>query len=127
MIFPAISGVLFTKHPVSNDSSKVIIESSYGLGETVVSGNHVVDHFEIPKEKIAILESSTNSIIQDIGEKIDYISPNVDNLVRTDIDRVLNPSVSISQLKKISELAISILLLNIIIVFWVKFITHYPY
>lgn len=58
MIQPMIralkSGVMFTSSPFSNE--EVIIESSYGLAEPIVSGNITPDHYRIEKQTGVLLE-----------------------------------------------------------------------
>ena len=52
-IIPAkISGVLFTKNPISIDSSGCLIESNFGLGESVMSGSISPDQYIIRGNKI---------------------------------------------------------------------------
>ena len=43
------AGVMFTLNPVNGDPSKVVIEGSWGLGETVVSGQVNPDKFVVDK------------------------------------------------------------------------------
>jgi pyruvate,water dikinase len=43
------AGVMFTRHPHNGDRSLVVIESSYGLGESVVGGEVTPDLFEVNK------------------------------------------------------------------------------
>ena len=38
MVFPQVSGILFTADPISNNHQVVTINASYGLGEAIVSG-----------------------------------------------------------------------------------------
>ncbi len=38
MVFPQVSGILFTADPLSNDHNIQVINASYGLGEALVSG-----------------------------------------------------------------------------------------
>ena len=45
----APAGVLFTQHPRTGDRSLVVIEASYGLGESVVGGQVTPDLFEVNK------------------------------------------------------------------------------
>jgi len=63
MVRPRAAGVAFTLDPTNGDRSKVVIDSSWGLGETVVSGsvtpdNYVVDKvvFEIVKRTVSAKE-----------------------------------------------------------------------
>ena len=38
MVFPHVSGILFTADPVTGNRKVVIVEASYGLGEALISG-----------------------------------------------------------------------------------------
>ncbi len=49
MVNSRSAGVMFTLNPTDGDLSKVVIESSWGLGETVVSGDVTPDKFVIDK------------------------------------------------------------------------------
>jgi len=54
MVQSQASGVMFTLEPVSNDRSKIVIESVYGLGETIVGGEVNPDLYVIDKEGLRI-------------------------------------------------------------------------
>jgi len=54
MVQSEASGVMFTLEPVTNDTSKIIIEAVYGLGETIVSGQVEPDLYTIDKEELKI-------------------------------------------------------------------------
>ena len=56
MVNARASGIGFTVDPVTGDSSKVIIEANWGLGEGVVSGVESVDHFVVDKENLEVIE-----------------------------------------------------------------------
>lgn len=65
------SGVMFTIDPVSNDRSKVIIESVYGLGEMIVQGEVHPDHYEVSKDNDKIINkeiSSQDVMLKKVGE-----------------------------------------------------------
>ncbi|MES2629212.1 MAG: rifamycin-inactivating phosphotransferase [Bacteroidota bacterium] len=47
MVFPEISGVLFTADPVSGNRNSTMIEASFGLGEALVAGLVDVDQFTV--------------------------------------------------------------------------------
>jgi protein-tyrosine-phosphatase/phosphohistidine swiveling domain-containing protein len=49
MIDPEVSGIIFTQDPVTYNSSRVIINASYGLGEAVVSGLVLPDQYVTDK------------------------------------------------------------------------------
>ena len=50
------AGVAFTAHPVTGDRDVVLINSSWGLGESVVSGAVTPDSFVVRKSDLALLE-----------------------------------------------------------------------
>ena len=54
MIQSQASGVMFTLEPVTSDSSKIVIEAVYGLGEAIVSGEVTPDLYIIDKEGLRI-------------------------------------------------------------------------
>ncbi len=54
MVQSQASGVLFTLEPVTSDTSKIVIEAVYGLGEALVSGEVIPDLYIINKEDIKI-------------------------------------------------------------------------
>ena len=49
MVNARAAGVAMTLNPVNGDRSKVVIDSSYGLGESVVSGEVTPDNFMVDK------------------------------------------------------------------------------
>ncbi len=56
MVNSETSGVMFTLHPISGDRSKIMIESSWGLGEFIVGGRVTPDEFIVDKDTLEILE-----------------------------------------------------------------------
>ncbi len=52
------SGVMFTLDPITNDKSKIIIESIFGLGELIVQGAATPDHYEVSKKDLKIISKS---------------------------------------------------------------------
>ena len=54
-MFPSqVSGVAFTTNPNDPDAGELIIESSFGMGEAIVSGDVHPDHFAVGREDFAI-------------------------------------------------------------------------
>ncbi len=51
-----VSGIAFTAHPVTGARDLVIINSSWGLGEAIVSGRVTPDSFVVDKNSYAVLE-----------------------------------------------------------------------
>ncbi|MBM4143724.1 MAG: hypothetical protein FJ225_09080 [Lentisphaerae bacterium] len=53
-MFPSeISGILFTQDPNDLPADRMVLESSYGLGEAVVSGDVTPDRFLVPRGNFA--------------------------------------------------------------------------
>jgi pyruvate,water dikinase len=50
------AGVMFTLHPGNGDRSVIVIDSNYGFGESVVSGEVTPDNFIVNKVTLDILE-----------------------------------------------------------------------
>jgi pyruvate,water dikinase len=59
MVNAKAAGVMFTLNPTDGDLSKTVIEGSWGLGETVVSGNVNPDKFVVDK---VIMETTDKKI-----------------------------------------------------------------
>jgi pyruvate,water dikinase len=55
MVESTQSGIMFTIDPVTNDKSKIVIESIYGLGELIVQGEENPDHYEVSKADFSIM------------------------------------------------------------------------
>ncbi|HYT87717.1 MAG TPA: PEP/pyruvate-binding domain-containing protein, partial [Gemmataceae bacterium] len=51
-----VSGVMFTADPVNPNVSRLVIESSYGLGEAVVLGKVTPDRFTLDRDSCHVLE-----------------------------------------------------------------------
>jgi pyruvate,water dikinase len=50
------AGVMFTLHPGNGDRSVIVIDSNFGFGESVVSGEVTPDHFVVNKVTLDITE-----------------------------------------------------------------------
>ena len=61
MVNSRAAGVLFTINPTDGDPSKVVIEGSWGLGETVVSGSVNPDKFVVDKVVMEISERTISA------------------------------------------------------------------
>ncbi len=52
MIDADTAGVLFTANPVTSALDEIVVESNWGIGESVVSGAAVADHYVLDKETL---------------------------------------------------------------------------
>jgi pyruvate,water dikinase len=51
-----VSGVLFTRDPLDLEGRRMLVEASWGLGESIVSGCVTPDRFHVDRETGAVLE-----------------------------------------------------------------------
>ncbi len=72
-MWPSIaSGVLFTRDPSRPEAATMVIEGSYGLGESVVSGDVTPDRFILTREPLALRErtlGSKTAAVLPLGER----------------------------------------------------------
>lgn len=47
MVFPEVSGIMFTADPVTGRRKTIVVDASFGLGEALVSGLVTADHYEV--------------------------------------------------------------------------------
>jgi len=82
MVNSRAAGVMFTLNPTNGDVSKVVIEGSWGLGETVVSGSVNPDKFVVDKIMLEINERSISTkhieCVYDV-EKGEVVNADVDS------------------------------------------------
>ncbi len=60
MVQSEVSGVMFTINPVTNDKEQIIIEAVWGLGEMMVQGSVVPDHYVVQKDTFSILSKEVS-------------------------------------------------------------------
>ncbi len=70
MVNSKVSGVAMTLNPANGDRSKIVIDASYGLGETVVSG-------EVTPDNILMDKILLTTVKQTIGHKHVELVPDV--------------------------------------------------
>ncbi len=54
MVESDAAGVMFTVNPATGDPDTIVIESSFGLGDAVVSGSISPDRYEVVKDTLAV-------------------------------------------------------------------------
>ncbi len=74
------AGVCFTINPVTGDKSRVVIESSWGMGESIVGGTVSPDRYFINKQSLEILEKTPGAktsqvICHELGNTIEQEVP----------------------------------------------------
>ncbi|HBF42056.1 MAG TPA: phenylphosphate synthase subunit beta [Desulfobacteraceae bacterium] len=105
MVNSRTAGVVFTINPTDGDPSKVVIEGSWGLGETVVSGSVNPDKFVVDK---VIMETSEKTISAKHIECI--FDPEKGDVVNADIapDRQKQCCLEDKEVKELVKIAIGI-------------------
>ena len=54
MVDPTVAGVLFTANPINSSRNEIVVESTWGLGEAVVSGKAMTDFYLMEKDTLSI-------------------------------------------------------------------------
>ena len=67
MVNARAAGVIFTADPNTGDTSRMIMEANWGLGESVVSGELLPDVYVLKKDTLEILEKK-------LGKKSKYVT-----------------------------------------------------
>jgi pyruvate,water dikinase len=101
MVRPKAAGVAFTLNPVDGDRSQVAIDSAWGFGEAVVSGEVTPDNFlvdkvmkEIGRRTISVKECEFRLSDHDTVEKVPL-----------DPERAAAPSLTDDEIRAIATLA----------------------
>lgn len=101
MVRPISAGVAFTLNPINGDRSQVCIDSAWGFGEAVVSGevtpdNYLIDKvlMEIGQRKVSVKEMEFRLSDHDCVERAEL-----------DEERAKSPSLTDAQIRAIAVLA----------------------
>ncbi|ARM75501.1 PEP/pyruvate-binding domain-containing protein [Acidianus manzaensis] len=105
MVNPLSAGTVFTLHPVEFDTQKVLIESSWGLGEAVTKGIVTPDEFILTKNERLVREKRISK--KDVKLVYDFSSKKVRE-VELDDEEALKPSISDRDAIKIGNIALKI-------------------
>ena len=104
------SGVVFTANPINNRRDEVMVNSSWGLGEAVVSGVVTPDEFVVDKRNLDIKEKSIarklKMIVKKSGDKIGTEMVNVGNYLGK--DKIDTTSLSDDEIYELVRMAIKI-------------------
>ncbi|OEU08763.1 pyruvate phosphate dikinase [Fragilariopsis cylindrus CCMP1102] len=72
MIDSQIAGVAFTANPLNSDRDELVIDSSWGLGESVVDGSVTADRYIIDKIKGKLIKQTLG--VKGIEKRLDMVS-----------------------------------------------------
>ncbi|MBI3287471.1 MAG: hypothetical protein HYZ68_05425, partial [Chloroflexi bacterium] len=104
MIPAEASGVLFAADPISNDRGVMVINSSWGLGEAIVSGLVSPDAFTVLKSDLSIVDR----VISSKETMIAYADAGGTIQVAVPLDRREVPSLAEAQIVELARVGRSI-------------------
>ncbi len=102
MVNSKVAGVIFTINPVTGDSSQIVIEGNYGLGEAVVSGAVTPDDFVVDKRTLQVIEKRISK------KTLQYVrDPNTSKTIHLGVppDKQEKPCINDEEILKLAELA----------------------
>lgn len=100
MVEPKSAGVAFTLNPTSGDRSVIVIDSAFGLGESVVSGTVTPDNYMVDKVMFEIVKRTVSAK----EEECVVIDNEVVHLP-LDQERSTAPSLTDAEIKAVARLA----------------------
>ncbi len=113
MVDSKVSGVSFSVNPVTEDKTQIIIESAYGLGEAIVSGQISTDCVVVSKKSLKILEKNIvtkKRALYKNKQKYGWkkISSNLQKKQSLTDQQIKKISIMIIDLEKINKCAVDI-------------------
>ncbi len=102
MVNSRAAGVTFTINPVTGESDQIVIEASWGLGTSVVSGDVTPDNYVVDKKT---LEITGRRIVSKTEEYVR--SPKTGETIRVGVpqERQKEPCLTDQEITKLAELA----------------------
>jgi rifampicin phosphotransferase len=94
MVFPEVSGILFTADPVTSNRKVLSIDASFGLGEALVSGLVNPDNYKVQSGKVIDKKISTKKMaiyaLKNGGTKQQEIELKVQNMQALTDEQILS-------------------------------------
>jgi pyruvate,water dikinase len=100
MVNARAAGVMFTVNPVTGNSSQIVIEGNWGLGESIVQGMVIPDRYLVDKDNLHILE-------EECGQKTKQVVPTEHGTAAVEVpaDQQQCLCLSHEEVKELAELA----------------------
>lgn len=93
MVFPDVSGLMFTADPVTGHRNIISIDASFGLGEALVSGIVSADSYQVLKDRIVKKQIAEKKKAiypaAEGGTKIKELAPELQNKQALSDDKIL--------------------------------------
>ncbi|MDI9619924.1 MAG: phosphoenolpyruvate synthase [Candidatus Nezhaarchaeota archaeon] len=105
MVNSKAAGVMFTIHPVTGEKDKIVIEGSWGLGETIVSGSVTPDTYVVDKKTLEIVEKK----ISDKPFELKW-DPLTGGTVKVEVppEKRRIPCLTDGEVRRLAELAVKV-------------------
>ena len=92
LLDPEVAGVMFTQNPI-NGADERLVEASWGLGEAVVSGRVIPDHFRVDRSGVVLertpgLKKVAIRALPDGGTVEEEVAPELAERLCLDDDRI---------------------------------------
>jgi pyruvate,water dikinase len=102
MVRAKAAGVAMTLNPIDGDRSKIVIDSSFGLGETVAGGLVTPDNFVVDKVMLEVLRRTISAkhveLVADPDRRCTVERP-------IETERQEEPSLTLDEVKAVARLA----------------------
>ena len=97
-----VSGIGFTANPSNPSANEIIIESAYGLGESIVSGNVTPDRFVIDRKTMAITERAVGNkdhVMTGLSDSADVLTldPNASSLTDEQVGELARMALGVEE------------------------------
>jgi cytochrome P450 len=102
MVDARAAGVAMTLDPLTGDRTRIVIESAFGLGETVAGGTVTPDNFVVDKVILQVVGSTI------AAKEIELVADVEGRRAReraVELERQLTPSLDSAQVRAVAELA----------------------
>jgi pyruvate,water dikinase len=103
LVNPDVAGVLFTRNPITGAATEVVINSSFGLGEPVLSGLLSPDLFVVNKKSFCLIDKAISKksfkIVIQNGHR---------TRIKLDAERATEASLDEASLKRLTELGLRV-------------------
>ncbi|MEM3050280.1 MAG: PEP/pyruvate-binding domain-containing protein [Thermoplasmata archaeon] len=97
------AGIMFTADPVSGTEGRIIIESAWGLGESIASGMVTPDRFIVDRKALEIVDRALSSKTRAV-----YLQNGRKSVVELDAAKGLSPSLDDEQLRRVAQAGLRI-------------------
>ena len=104
MVQSEASGVMFTLEPVTSDTSKILIEAVYGLGEAIVGGEANPDQYVVDKDHLKILNKKVSHQDWELVRNVKGSGENANIKIDLPVGRASQQKISDDEIVEVARL-----------------------